>query len=530
VTGIAEFISDEAFLGRDFAGPSWDAWRITLKGAFGEAMTLAERARFRELAGRDPPARRVREAWLAIGRRAGKDSIASAVATYLAVFGKLKKHLRRGERATVLCLAVDRTQAGIVFNYIKSYFDEIPLLHALLVRADNGVVELNNGVDIIVATNSFRAVRDRTVACAILDDLAFWRDEKFANPDVEVYNALMPSLITLWASGAMLIAISTVYRKQGLLYEKFVKHHGRDDDDVLYLKQPSNVFNPRLDEPEQAAEIARLTADDPERAAAEWLSVWRSDLSSLLDRAVMEALVDLAVYEEREPSPCNHYVAFSDESGGNGGDASTLAIAHLDNNKRIVQDLIRVWKPPFSPSAVIKEKAKLLKLYRIRVLVGDGWAGGLPADLYRTEAITYTKSELNKSEIYIAFLHLANSGRPILDHPPTIGEALGLERRVRWGGGESVDHPTSGHDDAINALAGACVLAATGEPDVVETWIRAWGNPGDLERRRARLAGRPIEPPAPLARPALPPPELIRPVAVGPYNRVLPRPRLNRGA
>ena len=86
----------------------------------------------------------------------------------------------------------------------------------------------------------------------------------------------------------------------------------------------------------------------------------------------------------------------------------------------------------------------------------------MPADLYRSEGVTYTKSELNKSDIYVAFLHLANSGRPlILDHPATINQALGLERRVRWGGGESVDHPASGHDDSINALAGACVLAAT---------------------------------------------------------------------
>jgi hypothetical protein len=469
-TSISTFLDRPELLGRDFAAPSWAAWKLTLKAALAEPMTPEERDRFRLLAERDPPTRRVRELWLAIGRRAGKDSIASAVATYLAVFGNFKKHLRRGERATVLCLAVDRTQAGIVFGYIKSYFDEIPLLHALLVRADNGVIELNNGVDIVVATNSFRAIRGRTVACAILDELAFWRDENFANPDVEVYNALMPSLITLRASGAMLIAISTVYRKQGLLYEKFSRHHGRDDDDVLYLRQPSNVFNPLLDEPDQAAEIARLTAVDPERAAAEWRSEWRADISSLLDRAAIEALVDPGVREREYDPSIRNYTAFSDESGGNGGDASTLAIAHLDQDKRIVQDLIRIWRPPFSSSSVIKEKAALLKQFRIRTLTGDGWAGGLPADLYRAEAITYKKSELNKSEIYVAFLHLVNSARPlILDHPATINEALGLERRVRWGGGESVDHPQNGHDDAVNALAGACVLAATARPTMVIT-------------------------------------------------------------
>ncbi len=346
---------------------------------------------------------------------------------------------------------------------------------------------MNNGVDIVVATNSFRAIRGRTVACAILDDLAFWRDENFANPDVEVYNALMPSLITLRASGAMLIAISTVHQKAGLLYSKFVAHHAKDDDDALYIKAPSNVFNPLLDEPDQAAEIARLTANDPERTAAEFQSVWRADLSNLLDRAVLEALVDHGVHE-REYDPRYRYVAFADESGGNGGDASTLAICHLDRDNRVVQDLIAIWKPPFSPSTAIKQKAALLRQYHIHQLTGDGWAGGLPADLYRSEGVTYTKSELNKSDIYVAFLHLVNSGRPlILDHPATINEALGLERRVRWGGGESIDHAQNGHDDSINALAGACVLAATIRKvmKITDNMLRKAWTPGRYTRRVA---------------------------------------------
>ena len=110
---FSEFISTPELLGTDFAASSWDAWKVTLKGALGEPMTDAEITRFRELAGRDPPRKRVRELWLAIGRRGGKDSIAAALATYLATFGNFGRHLRRGERALVLCLAVDRTQAGI---------------------------------------------------------------------------------------------------------------------------------------------------------------------------------------------------------------------------------------------------------------------------------------------------------------------------------------------------------------------------------------------------------------------------------
>jgi hypothetical protein len=216
LNGITGFMLDGNLLGRDFAGDSWDAWRITLKGAFGEPMTERELDRFRELAERDPPPKRVRELWLAIGRRGGKDSIASGIAAYMASCGDFQRHLRRGERAVILCLAVDRHQAKIVFDYIRSYFEEIPLLVPLVRRIDDDTIELKNGVDIVVATNSFRGIRGRTVALVILDECAYWRSDEYANPDIEVYSALVPALATLRASGAMMIGISTTYRRGGV--------------------------------------------------------------------------------------------------------------------------------------------------------------------------------------------------------------------------------------------------------------------------------------------------------------------------
>src|SRR4051794_1482047 len=108
---IADFIGDPRMLGRWFKGRTWNNWKVILKAAFGEPLTVSEQFRFRELAERQPPTQRVREAWFAIGRRAGKDSIASAIATYLAALSDFTPYLRAGERAVILCLACDRTQA-----------------------------------------------------------------------------------------------------------------------------------------------------------------------------------------------------------------------------------------------------------------------------------------------------------------------------------------------------------------------------------------------------------------------------------
>ena len=71
---------------------------------------------------------------------------------------------------------------------------------------------------IAVHANSYRTVRGSTLLAVVMDEVAYWRDETSATPDVEVYRAVLPALAT---TGGMLIGISTPYRKVGLLYQKF---------------------------------------------------------------------------------------------------------------------------------------------------------------------------------------------------------------------------------------------------------------------------------------------------------------------
>ena len=122
---IVETISDPNLFEPWFAGASWDNWKTILKAAFALPMTDDERAFFRSVADRDPPATQVRELWIIAGRRAGKDSIASVIAAQAASFFEPAGKLRGGERAVVMCLAVDRSQSAIVLNYIRSYFTDI---------------------------------------------------------------------------------------------------------------------------------------------------------------------------------------------------------------------------------------------------------------------------------------------------------------------------------------------------------------------------------------------------------------------
>ena len=95
---IVEALDDENLFGPWFAGPSWSTWRAVLKGAFAIEMTADELKLFRAVAQRDPPKHRVRELWAIVGRRGGKDSVASVVACYAAGFVDYRGILRPGER------------------------------------------------------------------------------------------------------------------------------------------------------------------------------------------------------------------------------------------------------------------------------------------------------------------------------------------------------------------------------------------------------------------------------------------------
>jgi hypothetical protein len=145
-----------------FPGDTWSGWKSVLKAMDALPMDADEIAFFKSIAGdREPPIRRVSEFVAACARRTGKDSVGSLVAAQSAALFNQQDKLRPGERAQVLCLACDRDQAQIILNYIKSYFDTIPALRAMVERETRYGFELNNGVDVVVSTNNFRAVRGR---------------------------------------------------------------------------------------------------------------------------------------------------------------------------------------------------------------------------------------------------------------------------------------------------------------------------------------------------------------------------------
>ena len=419
-------------------------------------MNDREVAFFKSVAGdRDLPKGRVRELWIIAGRRSGKDSVASLIVAHAAALFDGGGKLRPGEMALCVGLGCGRDQARIVKNYTQGYFKDIPPLAAMITRETKNGIELSNSVEIAVGTNNFRAVRGRPILCAVLDEVAFYQDDDAANPDTEVYAALLPGMATL---DGMLIGISSPYAKSGLLYTKYRDHFGKSDNEVLVIKAPTRALNPTIDQ----GIIDRAMRDDPDAAAAEWMAEFRNDISGLISHEAIMATV-IKGRLELLPVASNNYHCFVDAASGTaGGDSFSMAIAHVDElTNKIALDLCREFRPPFLVDNCIAEVVETCRSYGVARVVGDKFSGDFLRQQFLVHELRYEASPRTKSEIYLSALPLINSNRiELLDDERTTKQALALERTVARGTGrETVDHPPGGHDDKFNAAAGAIVLA-----------------------------------------------------------------------
>jgi hypothetical protein len=283
---------------------------------------------------------------------------------------------------------------------------------------------------------------------------------------------------------AMLLGISSPHAKNGLLWQKFCEHYGKDDEDVLFIRAPTVELNPTID----PRIIEKALGEDYDAANAEWNAVFREGVSGLIGseairRVIVPGRMVLA------PEAGQSYVCFLDgASGVPGGDSFTAAWAHFDSSRdRAILDQVYERRPPFSADDCIMEIAAICKQYSCERVLGDAWAGDLLRQRWTTlTGAAYDVADRSKSQIYLDFLPLVSSARvEMLDDDRAVQQALGLERRVTRGSNrETVDHSPQTRDDRINAIAGCLVYCSAGshrfEPAFVAVpW--SWGSGAGIE-------------------------------------------------
>jgi hypothetical protein len=484
---IIDAMSDSELFGKDFASRkgvgSWGAWKAFLATLYGLPISPPRLEVVRACTGLEaPPAEPIREAFVVSGRRSGKSRTASLIAVYEAAFVDHRERLAPGETAVVCLIARDRSQARVLFRYVKGLLKR-PMLSRLVVRETASEIELSVGTSIEIMTAG-QNVRGYTMAAAICDEIAYWpSSELCAEPDREVLSALRPALSTLRGK---LVCVSTPYRQVGVLYEAFRGFYGKPGATLVW-KGTTEQMNPTFD----PGTIERELARDPEAGRSEWLAEWRSDLQTHIPRE----LVDRAMVPGRHellPRVGVAYVGYCDPSGGR-HDAMCLAIAHQEDGVTVL-DRLEVALPPFSPDVVTADFAAVLKRYQLSAVHGDRYAAAWCEERFRVHGIAYCAAEQTTSEHFVAFLPLLTSNTvELLDHGQLRHELCGLERRAGRSSRDAVSHRVSGHDDAAAAVAGACVLAAsraTGDFEVLAANVAPERRGRLLDERELEWIGR----------------------------------------
>ena len=371
---------------------TWRNWQAVLRALYGLPLPPEDAPLARALTGRDPDrlaAEGFDAALFLTGRRSGKSRIAAVIAAYEAALGGHESKLAAGETGYVAVASPTRSQSRIVRDYVRAVFASTDLLAAEVAGEDKDGFTLTNGIRIEILTGDPRSVRGFTLVAAVVDEAAFFglTEESKVRSDGELIRALRPSLAT---TGGRLIAISSPYARQGWRWKTYEANFGNDVGRTLVVNCPSRTLNPSL--PESVVDAA--LAEDPAAARSEYLGQFRDDISAFLSRDVILAAVK-AGRTGLIHRPGTRYVAFADLSGGRHDDAA-LAIAHKAGPV-VVVDLLRRWKPPFNPQAVIGEMAALLRGYGLSAVTGDNYSAEFVASGFRQYGVRYAKSDKPKS-------------------------------------------------------------------------------------------------------------------------------------
>lgn len=455
---IIEAIHDEnlfgPFLGEDLS--SWYPWLAALRALYGLPINGAEGQRIiREVTGREPdtlPSKGFSTALFLTGRRSGKSRVSSLCAAQESVMAGHHKKLAKGERGVVAVCAPTKAQGRIVKDYLRAIFDP-PVLAAEVVRETPDGFELRNNVRIEIMAGDFRSIRGYTLLAAIVDEVAFFgiEDEAKIKSDTELIRAIQPALATV---GGKLIAISSPYARKGWTWKTYQRHYGNPTGRTLVLNCPSRTLNPTL--PQEVVDEA--IAEDLQAAKSEYLGEFRDDVATFLPREIIDALV-VENRTEIPPRKGTKYYGFVDLSGGRADDAA-LCIAHREE-RTVVVDLLCRYRPPFNPYEVCRMMAGELRRYGLRRVVGDNYSADFVAMAFSAAGIIYHKAEKPKAQLYTELLPRMTSREIELpDDDVLIAQLAALERRTRSGGRDIIDHPSGGHDDLANAVAGAAAIAA----------------------------------------------------------------------
>lgn len=352
---MREALTNPKIMGNAFAGPTWLAWRSLLIASRGEELNDEERQVFTELTQRHhEPLERVDEVCVLKGRRGGFTTMAGASLVFAACLIDYSDVLGPGERGLALCIAPNARQAQIAFQRAEGLIDASEMLRKMVIGRTAESLTLSNNIDLEVRPPALDTCAASLPSISSPTSRHYFQVEG-SNTDAEILNSVRPSLIT---TGGQLLIGSTPYAEEGELYRLYRNHFGPNGDPkLLVAKGTSRQTNPTLPE----LVITRALERDPLAARSEFLCEFRADISTFIERVIIERCIDRGVtsrpYDERFQYICFADVASGIASGGD-GDRYAWSIGHGENDQ-IVLDFATERKPPFDAGAITAELASI---------------------------------------------------------------------------------------------------------------------------------------------------------------------------
>jgi phage terminase large subunit-like protein len=449
-----------------------------------------------------------REIVLALGRRSGKNYMASLVAVHDAAFRDLTAFQRPGEKRYVVCVAGSREQSRITLDYCRQLIAGSPLLEDALESDTGDALEIRQpgtGALVVIRTvaATSRTGRGLAISTLICDEMAHWMSESegFAVAP-RVYGSLTPAVAQFQGEGRI-VCISTPFGDDPEI-NPFARLYQQADSgehpDMLAVTAPTWEMNPTLSE----RFYEREKAKDPELFDGEFGAEFLKSGGGFFDFG----LFDLAPPGEIPPAAGINWTAALDPAFTR--DLFAVAIVGRDpaNPRHLLVGAVRSWKPKrqagesfealgSAQQSLMAEVVELLDFYGCRSAATDQHMSRAVADYLLREGIacrTIPMTAASKSAVFAELKAKLYGGELALPDDPAVTAEL-RRVRVRYSAGSStviLPRVGSSHCDRVQALA-LGVYAMRGGGGANSRRIRGGGRGKSPSGEGGTVGGGPID-------------------------------------
>jgi hypothetical protein len=408
----------------------------------------------------------IRTAVLRLGRRSGKDRMASLVATYEATANAdaHRLHVPPAELVGIAVIANSQRQARLILGWCRHYLQREGMAH--LIKSDaNDELELTNGMVITAMPCTARSIPGYALAVVIFDE-AGWYVDSDGSPmsGEELWQAVVPS--TAQFPDGRVLVLSTPRWLTGWFADKCRQAASGEFADIRHWWATTRTMNATISD----AWLDGERLKDPAAFLREYEARFESGVGSSLDGMLVRQAARKGV-PHLNPHPANAYVVSIDPAYR--GDTFALTVGHQDGygaDKRLVVDLSLGWTgtkvAPLDHRTILDEVATIARSYGRAPVVLDQFAQEPVAQGLVERGVTALRrpwTNESKAEavgVMREYLHTDRLSLP--NHAPLIGQLASLERTILPSGRPRVSAPPGQHDDyAMACLALVHELHAT---------------------------------------------------------------------